>query len=73
LSLEDQKQEIAGTDFTKDAQVKEMFGCARDHSKEIDLYDKSYEEKMARVRHMKEEGNKQYKEREYEKAAYYFA
>lgn len=41
--------------------LKEMMGCSRDHSKEIDIYNKSFEEKMERAHTMKEEGNKCYK------------
>jgi hypothetical protein len=43
ISLEEEKVRVAETDFTKEAEVKEMFGCARDHSKEIDIYNKTYE------------------------------
>ena len=39
-----------------------MMGCSRDHAAEIDIYNKSYKEKMARIRLMKEQGNKAIKE-----------
>ena len=54
-------------------QMKEMLGCSRDHSKEIDIYDKPYKEKLERVMHMKDEGNQSYKEAQYDKASYYYA
>jgi hypothetical protein len=37
--------------------MKEMMGCSRNHSKEIDIYSKSYEEKMQRIVFLKDEGN----------------
>lgn len=40
-----------------------MIGCSKDHSKEIDIYNKSYAEKVARIKTMKEEGNLAYKEK----------
>ena len=49
VKLEEEREEAAATDFSKEAQVKEMFGCARDHSKEIDIYNKSNPEKMQRI------------------------
>lgn len=39
-----------------------MMGCSRDHAAEIDIYNKSYKEKMERIRLMKEQGNKAMKE-----------
>ena len=53
--------------------LKEMMGCSRDHAKEIDIYYKTYAEKIERIKAMKEEGNKNYKEGEYEKSSYYYA
>ena len=35
-----------------------MFGCSKDHAKEIDIYNKSYKEKIDRIKFMKDEGNK---------------
>ena len=37
-----------------------MFGCSKDHAKEIDIFNKTYEEKIERVKQMKEEGNKSF-------------
>ena len=53
--------------------MKEMMGCSRNHSKEIDIYSKSYEEKMQRIVFLKDEGNQAYKEAQYDKASYYYA
>jgi len=55
------------------AQMKEMMGCSRNHSKEIDIYNKSYGEKMQRIGYLKDEGNQGYKEGQYDKASYYYA
>ena len=35
-----------------------MMGCSRDHAAEIDIYNKPYKEKIARITMMKEQGNK---------------
>ena len=48
-------------------------GCSRNHSKEIDIYNKSYSEKIARIISLKDEGNGSYKEELYDKASYYYA
>jgi uncharacterized protein YqgQ len=50
-----------------------MMGCSRDHSKEIDIFNKSFREKMDRIKAMKEEGNKAFKNNELDKASYYYA
>lgn len=50
-----------------------MMGCSRDHSKELDIYNKSYAEKMARARTLKDTGNVSFKAQDYEKSAYYYA
>jgi len=34
-----------------------MMGCSRDHAAEIDIYNKPYKEKIARITMMKEQGN----------------
>lgn len=62
ISLEEQKEEVNQTDFNKEAQVKEMMGCARDHSKEIDIYNKTYDEKLFRITSLKDQANKHFKE-----------
>ncbi|CDW82206.1 UNKNOWN [Stylonychia lemnae] len=73
LNLEEKRQETEDKDFSKETMLKEMMGCSRDHSKEIDIYYKSYGEKIERIKAMKDEGNKSYKENELEKASYYYA
>ena len=37
--------------------IHKMMGCSRDHAAEIDIYNKSYKEKMQRIKLMKEQGN----------------
>lgn len=32
-------------------------GCSKDHAQELDIYNKSYKEKMDRIKVMKEQGN----------------
>jgi hypothetical protein len=61
------------TDFSKENQVKDMFGCNRDHSKEIDIYNKPYPEKVERVNQLKNEGNASFKQGQFDKASYYYA
>jgi len=34
--------------------LKEMMGCSKDHAKEIDIYNKTYDEKMTRARLLKD-------------------
>lgn len=71
--LEEEREVVDNADYTKEAQVKEMFGCSRDHSKEIDIYNKSNQEKMARILHFKEEGNQHFQVQAYDKSSYYYA
>eukprot|EP00347_Sterkiella_histriomuscorum_P019330 403342060 len=73
LELEDKKLETEKKDFTQETMLKEMMGCSRDHSKEIDIYSKTYSEKMERVQLMKEQGNEAYKQEDFGKASYYYA
>lgn len=60
MTLEDKKVEAEAKDYTKETMLKEMMGCSRDHSKEIDIYNKSYGEKIERIQTMKEQGNNSY-------------
>ena len=39
-----------------------MIGCSKDHSKEIDLYDKTFGEKIERVQTMVDQAQKAYEE-----------
>ena len=50
-----------------------MFGCSKDHAKEIDIYYKTYEEKIERIKQMKEAGNLAFSTCTYDKASYYYA
>jgi len=59
--LEEKKAEAESADYSREAQVKDLFGCNRDHSKEIDIYNRSYEDKIDRVKQLKEEGNASFK------------
>lgn len=48
-----------------------MVGCSKDHGKEIDLYNKSYEEKILRVQSHLSEAIKS--ENDLQKRSYYYA
>ena len=75
-------EEIEGKDFkqgVKDS-VHKMMGCSQDHSAEIDIYSKTYKEKIERIKIMKEQGNlamteynKKNSEEALNKASYYYA
>ena len=43
--------EVESKDFSKerDEWMSKMVGCSKDHGKEIDLYGKSFEDKVARI------------------------
>jgi hypothetical protein len=73
VEISEEKEQLMDKDFSQEAQMKEMMGCSRNHSKEIDIYNKSYEEKIQRVISLKDEGNASYKEQQYDKASYYYA
>ena len=71
----EQVEEVPAGDFGKEGatHMKEMMGCSRNHSKEIDIYSKSYSEKIQRIISMKDEGNQSFKDGHYDKASYYYA
>lgn len=48
-----------------------MIGCSKDHGKEIDLYNKTYDEKIQRVKTLLEEAEKSGDE--LQRRTYYFA
>ncbi len=75
VELSEKKEEVEDNPGfgIEGGQMKEMMGCSRNHSKEIDIYNKSYGEKMQRIGDLKDEGNQAYKERVYDKASYYYA
>ncbi len=58
--LEDKSQEIKqkSYDQERDEYLAKMIGCSKDHGKEIDLYGKSYEEKIKRIKMMMSEADK---------------
>lgn len=60
IENEEKVEEIENKDFNKESSemVHKMMGCSRDHASEIDIYNKPYPEKIARIKMMKEEGNK---------------
>ena len=37
--------------------IHKMMGCSKDHAAEIDIYNKSYKEKISRIQLMKQQGN----------------
>ena len=75
VEISEKREEVEATQsFGVDgSQMKEMMGCSRDHSKEIDIYNKPYNEKVQRIIFLKDEGNQSYKEAQYDKASYYYA
>ena len=48
MELEEQKEQ-SSKEESKDDPTKYLMGCSRDHSKEIDIYSKTYKEKIDRV------------------------
>lgn len=52
--------EVNKKDYKQESEemIHKMMGCSRDHAAEIDIYNKSYKEKMQRIKLMKEQGNK---------------
>lgn len=79
-------KEIEKKDF--DHEVKEnihkMMGCKKDHAVELDIYNKTYKEKIERIKMMKEQGNqameevaktenKEKQDENLNKASYYYA
>ena len=54
LDLEERLEEIKQTDFEREREqyMEKLLGCNKDHSKEIDLYKKTYEDKIDRVKQM---------------------
>ena len=37
--------------------IHKMMGCSKDHAAEIDIYNKTYKEKIQRIQLMKQQGN----------------
>ena len=56
MDKEDKIQEIQDKDFDKETKEKyhKMMGCSKDHAAEIDIYNKTYAEKIQRIKLMKE-------------------
>ena len=42
--------------------MEKMFGCSKDHSKEIDLYDKTNQEKIEHIKTMLKQASQAYDE-----------
>ena len=55
MDLETEIEEVKETDFERKQReyMEKMLGCSRDHSKEIDLYEKTYADKIDRILTMK--------------------
>ena len=51
MDIEEEIDEVKQTDFEgqRKEYMEKLMGCSKDHSKEIDLYDKTYAEKIDRV------------------------
>ena len=72
METEEQREQVEQKDFSAEMMAKAM-GCSRDHSKEIDIYEKPYEEKVDRIRAMKEKGNEAFQKGNFEESTYYYA
>ena len=48
-------------------------GCDQNHSKEIDIYNRPFEEKIEIVNDFKSKGNEYFKQEDYKKASYFYA
>ena len=68
----EKKAEKDRQDLNKDF-MERMMGCDQNHSKEIDIYNRPFNEKMQIVKDFKEKGNDYFKEENYEKASYFYA
>ena len=64
IELEEEMEEVKAKDFERQRQeyMEKMFGCSKDHSKEIDLYDKTNQEKIEHIRTMLKQANQAYDE-----------
>ena len=54
IDVEETIEETKQTDFeSKEKEfMAKLQGCSKDHAKEIDLYGKSYDDKLAQIREM---------------------
>ena len=68
------KQEDSDEENEKKKAPKDinLFGCSMNRSKEIELFEKTNEEKMALFKEYKELGNEGFREKDYDKASYYY-
>ena len=71
--LEAKQEAFDQKSFSQADFIQKTIGCNKDHQKEIDIYSKSYEEKMARIKALKEQGNEFFKKQDFPKASYYYA
>ena len=55
MEKEEELEEAKQTDYERQRReyMEKILGCAKNHSKEIDLYEKTYAEKIERVTMMK--------------------
>ncbi|EGR30661.1 hypothetical protein IMG5_126420 [Ichthyophthirius multifiliis] len=67
---EDKQKELQ--DLIKQNPYLQAMGCSHDRRKERELYEKSTKEKLDNAEFFKNEGNKAIKEKEYEKAAFFY-
>lgn len=58
--LEDEADEVKRKQYDKerDDYLAKIIGCNKDHGKEIDLYGKTYDEKIARIKSLLVETDK---------------
>ncbi len=71
--MQDKAEEVKLKSYDKerDEYLAKMIGCSKDHGKEIDLYGKSYNEKIERIKTMINEAEKSTEDMQ--KRAYYYA
>ena len=70
--MEDKQEEVKQKSYESEQQeyLSKMVGCNKDHGKEIDLYSKSYAEKIDRIKSLMIEANKS---EDSQKRSYYYA
>lgn len=71
LENEQAQVEQKAYDKERDEYLAKMIGCSKDHGKEIDLYGKTYTEKVLRIKSLLNEASKA--SDDLQKKAYYFA
>ena len=68
MDLEEEIEEVKQTDFERQRKeyMEKLMGCSKDHSKEIDLYDKTYADKIDRVKTMMQQAQSAFEEHKFQ-------